>query len=160
MVIKADISALKKASWGEYGIRFLFGGIATVIAGLIARHYGPELGGLFLAFPAIAPATATLLDRHVKEERQRAELEGHTRGRKTAALDMFGTVWGTVGLFGFGQVIWLIGPSQSAWIVLLVAMAVWLVGALSTWELRRVLKRRKAAHHVPTLNEAYIRERK
>ena len=145
MVIKADIPALKKTSWDEYGIRFLFGGIATVIAGLIARHYGPELGGLFLAFPAIAPATATLLDQHVKEERQRAGLEGHARGRKTAALDMFGTVWGTVGLLGFALVIWLVGPHHSAWIVLPVAMAVWLVGALSTWEVRRVLKRWKAA---------------
>ena len=102
MVVKADISALKQASWLEYAIRFLFGGLMTVIAGLIAKHYGPGLGGLFLAFPAIAPAAATMIDQHAKEQRQRAGLEGHTRGRKTAALDMFGTVWGSVGLLAFG----------------------------------------------------------
>ena len=147
MVIKVDISALKESSWGEYAIRFLFGGMATVIAGLIAKYYGPELGGLFLAFPAIAPATATLLDQNVKEERQRAGLEGHIRGRKTAALDMFGTVWGTVGLVAFALVIWLMGPSHSAWIVLPLAMTVWLVGALSTWEMRRLLRRWKVSRH-------------
>ena len=78
MLIKADISALKQASWIEYAIRFLFGGLMTVIAGLIAQHYGPELGGLFLAFPAIAPATATLIDQHAKEDKQRAGFQGHT----------------------------------------------------------------------------------
>jgi hypothetical protein len=146
MVVKADISALKQANWLEYGIRFLFGGTMTVIAGLIAKHYGPELGGLFLAFPAIAPAAATLLDQHAKEQRQRAGLEGHTRGRKTAALDMYGTLWGSVGLVAFGLVIWRMGGSHSTWMVLSVATGAWFVGTLSTWELRRILKRWRVAH--------------
>lgn len=141
MVTKADLSALKKSSFGEYGIRFLFGGLATVTAGLVAKYYGPELGGLFLAFPAIAPAAATLLDQHAKEQKQRAGFEGHARGRKTAALDMFGTVWGSVGLLAFALVIWLMGPSHSAWLVLAIASVGWFAGALSTWELRRILKR-------------------
>lgn len=150
MVIKADISALKQASWLEYSIRFVFGGLMTVIAGLVAKHYGPELGGLFLAFPAIAPAAATMIDQHAKERKQRAGYTGHTRGRKTAALDMFGTVWGTVGLLAFGLVIWQMGPSHSPALVLSAATAAWLAGALSTWELRRFLKRQKtSAHEAP-----------
>jgi len=36
----------------------------TVIAGLIAFRFGPVVGGLFLAFPAIFPASATLIERH------------------------------------------------------------------------------------------------
>lgn len=147
MVIKADISALKEASWLEYGIRFLFGGLMTVIAGLIAKHYGPELGGLFLAFPAIAPAAATMIDQHAKQQKQRAGLEGHTRGRKTAALDMFGAVWGSVGLLAFGLVIWRMGTSHSAGMVLLIATLAWFAGALSTWELRRMLQRKRASRH-------------
>ena len=147
MIVKADISALKKASWLEYSIRFLFGGLMTVLAGLIAKHYGPELGGLFLAFPAIAPAAATMIDQHAKEQKQRAGFEGHTRGRKTAALDMFGTVWASVGLLAFGLVIWWMGSSHSACLVLPIATVVWLAGALSTWELRRILKRQKTTHH-------------
>jgi len=157
MVVKADTSELKKASWLEYAIRFLFGGLMTVITSLIAKHFGPELGGLFLAFPAIAPAAATMIDQHAKEQKQRAGLEGHTRGRKTAALDMFGTVWGTVGLLAFGLVIWQMGPSHSAWLVLSVATAVWFVAALSTWELRRILKRQRVAHRKATLDQAFVR---
>ena len=156
MVIKADISALRKASWPEYGVRFLFGGLMTVVAGLIAKHYGPELGGLFLAFPAIAPASVTLLDQNVKEERERAGLEGHTRGRKTAALDMFGTVWGSVGLLAFALVIWQMAPTRSTWVVLCIATAVWFAGALLTWELRRVLRRKKASPHKAAVQRVSI----
>jgi hypothetical protein len=156
MLVKADISALKKASWMEYAVRFVFGGSMTVIAGLIAKHYGPELGGIFLAFPAIAPAAATMIDQHAKEDKQRAGFEGHTRGRKTAALDMFGTVWGSVGLIAFGLVIWQMGGSHRAALVLCVATLAWFLGALSTWELRRVLKH-KGGTRTRTLDHACMR---
>ena len=156
MVIKADISAIKKATWLEYGIRFLFGGLMTVVAGLIAKHYGPELGGLFLAFPAIAPAAATMIDQHAKEQKQRAGFEGHTRGGKTAALDMFGTVWGSVGLLAFALVIWQLGARHSARMVLPVATLAWFVGALSTWELRRVVKRQKASPHKAPVQQVSV----
>lgn len=160
MVINADMSALKKASWLEYAMRFVFGGSMTVIAGLIAKYYGPELGGLFLAFPAIAPAAATLIDQHAKEDQQRAGFEGHTRGRKTAALDMFGTVWGSVGLLAFGLVIWQVAPSHSTWLVLLAAMIAWVAGALGTWEMRRALKRRKGASRRATVQQLFPHRRK
>lgn len=147
MVVHLDIAALKKASWLEYGVRFLFGGLMTVIAGLVAKQYGPELGGLFLAFPAIAPAAATMIDQHAKEQKQRAGFEGHTRGRKIAALDMFGTVWGSVGLLAFALVIWQIGPTHSAPMTLSLATLAWFVGALATWVLHRVIKRQRTSTH-------------
>jgi hypothetical protein len=151
MVIKADISALSLTKWYEYALRFFFGGMMTVIAGLIAKHYGPVLGGLFLAFPAIAPAAATLMDQHAKEQKQRAGFEGHTRGRKVAALDMYGTLWGTVGLLAFALVVWRLGPSHGTWMVLAAATVAWFVGALSVWELRRLMKQWRAARHKPAL---------
>src|ERR1041384_7098613 len=129
----------------------------TVIAGVIAKHYGPELGGLFLAFPAIAPAAATMIDQHAKQEKQRAGFEGHTRGRKIAALDMFGTVWGTVGLLAFGLVIWQMGPSHSAGLVLTLATLAWFVGALSTWELRRIIKHNRATRPKANLDRVAMR---
>lgn len=156
MVIKADISALKKASWFEYALRFVFGGLMTVIAGLMAKHYGPELGGLFLAFPAIAPASVTMLDQHVKEEKQRAGFEGHTRGRKAAALDMFGTLWGTIGLLAFAVVIWKMAPSHSTWTVLVTATLAWLIGALTIFEVRRLLKRRNISPHKAAAQQVSI----
>jgi hypothetical protein len=64
MRISVNLSALRKTKWYEYAIRFVFGGAITAFAGVVAKEYGPVLGGLFLAFPAIFPASATLLERH------------------------------------------------------------------------------------------------
>ena len=44
----------KKTKWHEFALSFAFGG-AIRVAGLIANKWGPGVGGLFLAFPAIFP---------------------------------------------------------------------------------------------------------
>jgi hypothetical protein len=62
MKISLDLSALGKTKWYEYALRFAFGGSITVAAGLVAKKWGPGVGGLFLAFPAIFPASATLVE--------------------------------------------------------------------------------------------------
>jgi hypothetical protein len=67
MIIQLNLSALRKTRWYEYAIRFVLGGAMTVIAGLIAARFGSVVGGLFLAFPAIFPASATLIEKHVRE---------------------------------------------------------------------------------------------
>src|SRR5882724_1592594 len=72
MKILVDLSALRRTHWREHLIRFLLGGLVTVITGVIAKVFGPEVGGLFLAFPAIFPASATLLDKHEREKKQKA----------------------------------------------------------------------------------------
>jgi len=58
MTIRIDLSGLRRTKWHDYAIRFLFGGLITGAAGLIAQRWGPGIGGLFLAFPAIFPASA------------------------------------------------------------------------------------------------------
>jgi succinate-acetate transporter protein len=63
MKISVNFSALGKTRWYEYAVRFLLGGAVTVIAGILAKRYGPVFGGLFLAFPAIFPASAALVER-------------------------------------------------------------------------------------------------
>jgi Protein of unknown function (DUF3147) len=70
--IKIDITAIGESRWYEYLVRFAFGGTITALAGLVAKRYGPGIGGLFLAFPAIFPATATLLDKHERQKKERA----------------------------------------------------------------------------------------
>ena len=69
MQIKFDPSVIGQTRWCEYVVRFLFGGLITVVAGIIAKKYGPGIGGLFLAFPAIFPASATLIEKHEKQKR-------------------------------------------------------------------------------------------
>ena len=58
MRVTVNLSGLHETNWKDYIIRFVFGGAITVITGLIARKFGPVIGGLFLAFPAIFPASA------------------------------------------------------------------------------------------------------
>ena len=71
MVVKLKFSALRQDYWYDYAIRLVLGGLATVLAGLVADAYGPAIGGLMLGFPAIFCASATLdLTQRTKEERE------------------------------------------------------------------------------------------
>jgi hypothetical protein len=72
MTISVNVRALRRTRWYEYVIRFFFGGLATMAAGLIAQRYGPAIGGVFLAFPGILPASATLVEKHETRKKKRA----------------------------------------------------------------------------------------
>lgn len=67
MKVTFDFSALAKTKWSEFGIGFVCGGAIAVFAGLLAKEFGPGFGGNFLAFPAIFPASPTLLEKHAAE---------------------------------------------------------------------------------------------
>jgi hypothetical protein len=104
MIPALDFSSLKDARWSQFVLRFALGGAVTACTGLVAQHWGPIVGGLFLAFPAIFPASATLIEKHQAEQKRKAGLEGGVRGRKAAALDAAGAVFGGCGLACFGRV--------------------------------------------------------
>jgi Protein of unknown function (DUF3147) len=125
VTIALNLSALKRTRWYEYAVRFLFGGAVTVAAGLLAIRYGPAFGGLFLAFPAIFPAGATLVEKHEREKKQRAGIHDTGRGRKVTALDARGAAMGSVGLGCFAVVLWLFLPLWNAPLCLVVALAAW-----------------------------------
>src|ERR1700689_1984538 len=99
--ISVNLSALREAKWYQFVLRFLFGGTICVLAGVIAEKYGPEVGGLFLAFPAIFPASATLMENEQKEKKQRAGLHGTIRGKKVAGVDAVGAALGSPGMVVF-----------------------------------------------------------
>jgi Protein of unknown function (DUF3147) len=139
MIVRFHPSALRDIRWYQYAVRFALGGAMTAIAGFIAARFGPVIGGLFLAFPAIFPASATLIEKHVRERKEKAGLSGARRGREAAALDAAGAVLGSIGLAAFAVVIWL-GIERSAPLALLLAMAVWLVVAIAAWLVRRRLR--------------------
>ena len=86
MIVRAKWSALKQGQWYEYLVRFALGGLATVLAGLVADIWGPATGGLFLAFPAIFCASATLIEKHERERKEKKGLQGKERGKDAAAL--------------------------------------------------------------------------
>lgn len=137
MNISLNLSEIRRTTWQEYSVRFFFGGLITLLTGVIAHKFGPVTGGLFLAFPAIFPASATLIEKHVKEKRQRAGMSGTTRGREAAALDACGTALGSLGLVGFAMVAWRMLPYYAPGLVLSVATVIWLSIAAFAWRVRR-----------------------
>jgi succinate-acetate transporter protein len=137
MRVQFDISALKETKWYEYALRFLFGGAITVITGILASHYGPVFGGLFLAFPAIFPASATLVEKHEREKKQKAGITKTIRGREAAALDARGAAIGSIGLIGFAFTVWKLAPIWNGVVTLFAALVVWATVSILIWRLRR-----------------------
>ena len=137
MIPSLDFSSLKEAHWWQFAVRFFLGGAVTVCTGLIAQRFGPVIGGLFLAFPAIFPATATLIERHETEKKSKAGIDGRARGRKAAALDAAGAVLGGWGMLCFGCAAWLALPRYSMALALVWAALLWLIVSASLWWGRR-----------------------
>jgi Protein of unknown function (DUF3147) len=137
MIPGVNFSALKDAHWKQFAVRFALGGAVTACTGLVAQHWGPVIGGLFLAFPAIFPASATLIERHQTEKKKRAGMEGSLRGRNAAALDAAGAVFGGCGLACFGCAAWLLLPRHSAAFALGLSGLIWLWVAVSLWWIRQ-----------------------
>ena len=138
MIVHFKPSALRQTRWYEYLIRLVLGGAMTVVAGLIAARFGPVIGGLFLASTAIFPASATLIEKHVRERTQKAGLPGARRGKEAAALDAAGAALGSLGLAAFGLVIWLMILPSPAWALILAATS-WFAVAVLAWQVRRWL---------------------
>jgi len=135
--ISFDASALRSIRWHQYLVRFVLGGVVTVIAGLLAKAFGPVFGGLFLAFPAIFPASVTLIAKRERQKKARHGLDGTVRGRRAAALDAAGTVLGAVGLGCFAGVVWKTLPVHHEALVFGSAAASWLIVSTSLWWLRK-----------------------
>lgn len=138
MIVRLHPSALRDMRWYEYAIRFVLGGAMTVIAGLIAARFGPVVGGLFLAFPAICPASATLIEKRVRERKEKVGVAGARRGKEAAALNAMGAVLGSLVLAAFAVVIWLLVGLSPA-LALVLEMATWLAISVLACNVRRRL---------------------
>lgn len=90
---RLDDGSLRSIRPHEYVIRFLFGAGVALVAALIGQLATVRAGGILLAFPAILPATLTLIQK--KE------------GRRRAQEDDIGAIAGAVGLVAFALIGWL-----------------------------------------------------
>ncbi len=141
MKIGLDIASIKDSRWYEYAVRFLFGGLITAATGLIAKKFGPEVAGLFLAFPAIFPASATMIEKHEREKKEKAGLHGTARGRQVASVDAAGAAIGSVGLAAFGLLMWKMLPQHPTWLVLGLATLLWLAVSVVLWMIRKSIRK-------------------
>jgi hypothetical protein len=74
-------------------IRFAFGFVIAVAVGIVTELWGNRVGGLFLAFPSILPASLTLI----------AEQDGE----REAKVDAGGAIIGGLAMSFFAVVSWL-----------------------------------------------------
>ncbi|MBV8436693.1 MAG: DUF3147 family protein [Silvibacterium sp.] len=137
-IVGLETSSLESSRWREYAVRFLFGGLITAVTGLIAKKWGPGFAGLFLAFPAIFPAGATLIEKHEKQKKQKAGMDGTARGRAAASVDAAGAAMGSIGLMVFGVVVWRFLPDHASWAVLTVAGVAWMGVSVLLWWVRKL----------------------
>jgi len=166
--VKLNISNLGRTTWHEYIVRFAFGGTVTALAGVIAKQYGPEIGGLFLAFPAIFPAAATLIQKQEKQEKEDVGQSGIIRGREAAGADATGAAMGSFGLLAFAVIIWRWIPNYHPLIVFCIATVAWFLVAFLVWKardsagrrLRRLLRSRQRSARIPVHGQNTKMERR
>lgn len=139
MLVKLSSSALRQTRWYEYGVRFLLGGLATVLAGVVSARFGVAIGGLFLALPAIFCASATLIESHERRAKEKAGLSGRRRGQQAAALDAAGAGLGGLGLAAFAATFYAL-VAASVIGAFAAAILAWAAVSVSAWWLRRKLR--------------------
>jgi len=137
--IAIDLSSVRQTTWSQYMVRFLVGGAITSLVGIIGTKFGPGIGGLFLAFPAIFPASATLIEQHELEKKRRAGVNGVLRSREVAGLDAAGAAMGSVGLLAFAVTVYKMLLTHPAWETLSAALLVWVVVSMLIWRIEKAI---------------------
>jgi hypothetical protein len=137
--ISISLSGLAQTKPLEFVLRFVFGGIVTALAGLIATQFGPVVGGIFLAFPSIFPATATLIEKHEAKKKKREGMHGRYLAKCAAGADAAGAAMGTIGLLAFGMLVWQLSESIAPWMMLTTATIAWFTVAMTVWIIRKKL---------------------
>ena len=111
--IRFDRAALRSVQPRDLAVRFAFGFGVSVAAGIVTLAFGSRTGGLFLAFPAILPASLTLIEK--KE------------GRRPAEGNAGGAIIGAVALVAFALTARALFTHIPGATVEAVALAAWLV---------------------------------
>lgn len=119
---------LLQPEWAQLGLRFAFGAGVALLAGLVGMRFGPRVGGLFLAFPAVLPAALTLIEK--KE------------GPATTDIDAVGAILGSVAMVAFAVLAAVLMARVGAPPAVAAAGAAWVIVALALFAgLRRLLRR-------------------
>jgi hypothetical protein len=70
---------LKEVDASDLVVRFAFGALISVVASVVSL-WNAKAGGMFLAFPAILPATLTLIEKKQSKQEAEEDVEGATLG--------------------------------------------------------------------------------
>jgi hypothetical protein len=86
----AHPSKLRDIRARDLGYRFVAGAVTSVVAGIMTIVFGPRIGGVMLAFPAILAASLTLIEEQEDSAEAREDARGAVIGG--AALGVFAAV--------------------------------------------------------------------
>jgi hypothetical protein len=125
--IRFDRAALCSVQPRDLAVRFAFGFGVSIAAGIVTLAFGSRTGGLFLAFPAILPASLTLIEK--KE------------GRRPAEGNAVGAIIGAAALVAFALTAWALFTHVPGAAVEAVALAAWLIVSVLLYLLIRRLFR-------------------
>jgi hypothetical protein len=139
MLLRLQLTSLKETRPSEYFWRFVFGGTVTVVASLVAHWFGPVIGGLFLAFPGIFPASISLVEKHKTLREVKEGKHGTRSAAAEASVEATGASIGAIGLAAFALVVWRAVPSHGLAAVLCCAFAAWMVVGWVFWWARERL---------------------
>ncbi|OLD91888.1 MAG: hypothetical protein AUG84_02935 [Chloroflexi bacterium 13_1_20CM_4_66_7] len=131
LVPEVDPSEVTNHKPTDYLVRFVFGAAISLVAGVIGLKFGPVVGGVLLGFPAILPASLTLIEK--KE------------GKEEASIDSLGAILGAVAMVAFAVVVTLWVTSWGVVPSLVVAMIVWFLVAGGLYFLVAAVYRREPA---------------
>jgi Protein of unknown function (DUF3147) len=135
MRVRVDPTPLRQTRWQGHLLRFVLGGLVTVATGLVAKGFGPNVGGMFLAFPAIFPVGLAMIER--LQDRQVGRGARGDRARRAAIAEAVGAVAGSVGMAAFALGLWLGLDRWPLAAVFGLALLAWAAVALGTWAFRR-----------------------
>ncbi|HYL07893.1 MAG TPA: DUF3147 family protein [Candidatus Udaeobacter sp.] len=122
-------SAIAQHGVKDYLVRFAFGAGIALVAGLIGMGFGPKVGGIFLGFPAILPASLTLIEKR--------------HGRDQAAIDSEGAILGAAGFVAYAAIVAVVVTQWGVVTTLMVALVAWAVVAVALYALVRAIFHRE-----------------
>jgi Protein of unknown function (DUF3147) len=125
--VRFDRDALRSVQPRDLAVRFAFGFGVSVAAGIVTLAFGSRTGGLFLAFPAILPASLTLIE--------------NKEGRRQAEGNAVGAIIGAVALVAFALTAWALFTHIPGAAVEGIALAAWLIVSILLYLLVRRLFR-------------------
>jgi hypothetical protein len=134
--VRVDASPLFQTTFRGHALRFSAGGLVTVATGLVAKTFGPVVGGLFLALPSIFPIGLAMIEK-IQNQQAGTGATG-ARARRAAIAEAAGASAGTFGLAAFALVMWLGLARLAPAVALALATAAWMLVAFASWAARRV----------------------
>jgi hypothetical protein len=113
----------------DYALRFLFGAGIALVAGLVGMWLGPKAGGVLLGFPAILPASLTLVQKK--------------DGKDQASVDAVGAMLGAIAMIVFAVFVALMAKTLQAVPTIVTALIVWLAVAVALYFLVALVFKRE-----------------